>query len=117
MCELDYRVKDVIFVANGRDHTMTGKSGLRYGGTLNRLSANFNDVACVYVILTSEHKTVYVGETGELATRLQNHHKRSCWSEKGASYVFVHLQPLSTEANRQQVEADILANYHFPCND
>lgn len=103
-------------MADGTPFSVDGISGTNYPGKLHNLSASFRDVECVYVVLDGGRRTVYVGETEELGARLANHHKRDCWTRKNAKYLFVH-RTNTTEAGRQQIEADILAKYHFPCND
>lgn len=60
-------------------------------------------------------RPVYVGETGDLSTRFDNHHKAKCIGREGATHIHAHLN--TDESNRLGEEADIIARWNPPCND
>jgi predicted GIY-YIG superfamily endonuclease len=86
---------------------------------------DFIDRAAIYVILCSsgsgKYNVIYVGETGELGTRLSGHNKKSCWKRfcvTGKLYVAVKLMPTHrySTIQRKQVERKLREKYKPPCN-
>ncbi len=82
------------------------------------------DRAAVYVILCpsgdSKYTIVYVGETGQVNTRLSAHERAACWSRNCTSelYVAVKWTPTSqydTE-DRRNIEKQIRLKYDPTCN-
>lgn len=62
------------------------------------------------------HDLVYLGETENLSTRFNAHHKEQCITSHFANCVGIHGVS-SNEHERKEIEADILAAYDFPCNE
>lgn len=62
------------------------------------------------------HDLVYVGETGNLSTRFNNHHKEECITKAYANCICIHSFH-GTELERLAAEADILNAFDLPCND
>lgn len=64
----------------------------------------------------NSHDLVYLGETGDLSTRFESHHKEFCITRHGANCIGIYA---ASENERQRLaeENDLLANYDFPCND
>jgi hypothetical protein len=100
-----------------------GTSGKRYTFVVYPLYTAFNNVGAVYGFIrtTSDfwgqpvHSAVYIGQTGELGTRLSNHHKWECIKAQGANRVCVLR--VDSELMRLSIEADLCMNYKPPCND
>lgn len=105
--------------------TFKGKSGSSYDFEIYPIGQAFNSVGAVYVILKYElnpggageywYRHVYVGETGDLSTRFDSHHKQDCFDSHGANRIGVHVD--NSEKSRMAKEADILAGGQWPCND
>ena len=63
-----------------------------------------------------EYPLVYIGETGDLSERFDNHHKARCIQRNGATLIGVHRTRSKAEA--QRVEWDVLRYYtNVPCNE
>lgn len=86
---------------------------------------DYIDRACIYVILCKNilnqgYDLIYVGETGELRTRLTNHHKRNCWKNKcfGKLYIAFYLMPSDkySKENRLKLESELIEKYNPDCN-
>lgn len=99
--------------------TLTGASGKQYVAVdVYPRYSSWNSVAGVYLILrklaSGRYDTLYVGETDDLAERIANHHKMSCFEQHG----WTHLAFLSEGNARTRliIEADILRGYRWPCN-
>jgi len=80
--------------------------------------STWNHVPGVYLILQwtlgGDYRPLYVGQTDDLADRHAAHHKAGCFD----SYGWTHLAFLfeRNEWARRSIEADLLTNYHWPCN-
>lgn len=91
------------------------------------LLSNFKaiDRAAVYAILckgsNGEYTPLYIGETGELGTRLETHNKKDCWRKncKGILYVAIYYTPSSfyTAEDRRKIERELIAQYRLICNE
>ena len=57
----------------------------------------------------------YVGQTSNLAERFEDHHKKWCIKQHGATHIHAHLN--AKERERLVEEADLIKNWHPPCND
>ena len=86
---------------------------------------DFLDRAGIYAILCyrlqAERPTVvYIGQSGEMGTRLANHERAACWRRNcsGALYVAVLWTPSSTwtASQRRAVERRLIAQYNPVCN-
>lgn len=60
------------------------------------------------------HTRVYCGETGNLSTRFDNHHAETCFRRQKANCT--SIMSVEDEKEGKQIEKDISANNHFPCN-
>lgn len=65
---------------------------------------------------TFNHDLIYIGETGDLSTRFDNHHKEQCIKRNGANCIGIFAAS-RIEYTRKNQERDLLFNYDFPCND
>jgi hypothetical protein len=105
------------------DLRIKGKSGREYSFEVYPAGTGFNQVGAVYVVTkrtrksdgSATHEFLYVGETGDLSTRFEAHHKQECFDERGANCICVHLD--SNEQSRLTKESDLLEGHHWPCND
>lgn len=58
---------------------------------------------------------VYIGETGDLSSRFDDHHAKLCIEQYGATHIHAHLNEDGEQA-RLDEEADLLKNHRTPCN-
>lgn len=59
---------------------------------------------------------IYVGETGDLSERFDNHHKMTCIKAKGATHIHAHASSAVAQERRSE-ERDIIGKWSPPCND
>jgi len=100
-----------------------GKSGTKYTFWVYSRDTRFKE-GCggVYFVTRRElggagnysHTRVYVGQTEDLSTRFDNHHKEMCFNGQRANCVCV--LPIADEGRRLSIEKDLIDNYHPPCN-
>ncbi len=57
---------------------------------------------------------LYIGQTGDLSTRFDNHHNQPCFDRNGKTHIGIHLE--SSEARRFEIETDLVRNYNPACN-
>jgi excinuclease UvrABC nuclease subunit len=60
------------------------------------------------------YDVLYVGQTGDLSERFDNHHKKPCLDRNRKTHVAAMVEP--SEARRLSVEADLIRKYHPNCN-
>ena len=105
------------------DLTVEGKSGNKYEFEVYPRVTAFNPVGAVYLVTkrtkksdgTGTHEFLYVGETGDLRTRFDSHHKEDCFDEKGGNCICIHRD--GSEKSRLAKESDLLEARNWPCND
>jgi hypothetical protein len=103
--------------------TVTGASGRTYGFNIYPIDTKFANVAAVYLVTKrvpntnggGNHTYIYVGQTGSLPDRFDNHHKEACFRARGANCVGVHQD--GNEQSRLAKERDIYLKHRPPCND
>ena len=103
--------------------TLKGASGQTYDFTTYSYDETFNAVGAVYEITRRQkkltgnygHTPIYIGETSNLSTRFDDHHKEWCFTEHNANCKCVHLD--ADEDSRRKKEADLIDYYNPPCND
>lgn len=98
--------------------SLLGKSGKKYTFDIYTLDTKFNSVGGVYVFIhlhDSLYDLIYCGQTQDLSTRFDNHHKQDCIDSHNATHICV--MRVDSEVKRTEIETDILANNYFPCND
>ena len=85
-----------------------GASGRTYTFWVHELGTTFNaNQPPVYVVMREDpqqYVVVYIGQTGDLAERFEDHHKRSCMAKHGANRIAVQVQ--RDEAERLAIEND-----------
>lgn len=100
----------------------TGKSGKKY--TFNTYSENtkFPDIGAVYIFTkryqnasgTYSQIPLYIGESEELGTRIENHEKWPCVMRQGCTHISV--MPVSDGRKRLNIETDLIQGYQPVCN-
>lgn len=99
-------------------------AGYQFSEPQSLSSIDLIDRAAIYVILcpngNSNYTPVYVGETGQVSTRLSKHERASCWSQNCANnpYVAIMWTPTNqyTADDRLNIEKQIRLKYNPPCN-
>ena len=99
-------------------------SGMReeYDFTVYSSDTPFNDIGAVYVFTKrvtaggkTTHTFLYIGESGELGTRIASHEKWPCVNRNGVNAICIHQE--ENERTRLRVETDLRAANTTPCND
>ncbi len=98
---------------------LRGRSGATYLFTVFPWGTSFKQLGGVYVVLRREqldqYTVLYVGQTEDLRTRFDNHHKQGCFDRNRKTHIGVLLE--SSEQRRLAIEADPIAAYRPTCND
>lgn len=97
-----------------------GKSGKKYKYWVYQIDTTFNDKEGANYIFAKEtppgnYRPIYIGQTGDLSERFDNHHKMPCIKTNKATHIHVHLN--SNEQSRLTEENDLLQRWTTPCND
>jgi hypothetical protein len=93
--------------------TAQGRSGRTYTFNEYPVGTEFKPIGGVYMFL-KDRDPIYVGQTGDLSERFEDHHKAASIRRRGANRVCVLAE--RSEAQRLAIEGDILANYNWPAN-
>ena len=95
-----------------------GKSGTNYTYKIYPLDTSFKAIAGNYCfakeVQPNKWRPIYFGETGDLSTRFDNHHKMDCVTKNGADSIHVHANNSSNA--RLDEEADLIAKWDPVCN-
>jgi hypothetical protein len=98
----------------------TGKSGVDYKYWIYPIGTEFKEKAGNYIYARRPKpgfwSPVYIGQTGNLDSRLASHEKEECAIEHGATHVHVHLSG-DGEDGRCREEKDLILRWQPPCND
>ena len=97
--------------------TLTGASGHEYDFEVSALGADLDPVGAVYAITRKdgdEHIVLYIGHTGDLSKRFDDHHKSECFDENEADCLCVHFD--GNKDSRLRKESDLHAQYRPNCN-
>ena len=62
-----------------------------------------------------KHHLIYLGETGDLSQRFQNHHKKECINKRKGNCIWIYVTS-EDENIRKSEEKNILDFNDFPCN-
>lgn len=90
-----------------------GSSRTQYNFALYPIDTDFKPLGGVYIFLRGK-EPVYVGQTGDLSGRFDDHHKAVAIERQGANQIGILLE--ANERKRLQIESDLLGNYNWPCN-
>ncbi len=105
------------------DITFIGKSGRKYTFGAYSWDTNFKKLGGVYIVTQripnqaggADHTRIYIGQTGDISERFDNHHKAACFTRHNANCICILLE--ENEETRLSHEADLIEAYHPPCND
>ena len=105
---------------NTRVINWTGKTGRKYKYWIYKIGHGFVRQPGNYIFAKetepSKWKPIYIGETKDLSTRFDDHHKADCIKREGATAIHVH-KGSSTADHRRAEERDLVARWNPPCND
>ena len=102
----------------GKTRVWTGESGTRYRYKIFRASKKFEADAGNYIFakkIEGRWEPIYAGETEDLSTRFDNHHRKACIKRHRGAYIHVHIHNGDDQARRDE-ETDIRQKYDPPCN-
>lgn len=103
--------------------TFNGVSGTAYTFYAYSMDTSFKKgFGAVYFITKriekaeggASHTRIYVGQTGDLSDRFNNHYKQQCFNSHGANCICILGE--QSEVNRLAIEEDLIAKYNPPCN-
>lgn len=100
-----------------------GNSKTKYKFMAYSADTPFNSVGVVYILTNRQKKekrghtysVIYIGETGDLAKRLNSHYKTSCLSKYNKNSICILGE--DNEKKRLEIASDLVRNYSPPCND
>ena len=99
--------------------SVVGASGTSFKFEVYRWETEFRKVGAVYLVLRNgkpgPYGILYVGQTGDLSERFDNHHKRSCFDRNGKTHIGVLVE--SAEKNRLNIESDLIRKHRTTCNN
>lgn len=100
--------------------TLSDKNGNSYKFELFTMNQSFNSVKAIYIVwkLTdnnTKYSLFYIGQTDDLSTRFDNHHKQDCFDKKWANFIGVHQ--VTTQADRYRIEKALIEAHRPPCNE
>lgn len=99
------------------------QSGRQYEFHVYSLNTTFKPLGAVYGVLYRYWKPeesryyfvpLYFGETGDLSTRFDGHHRQGCFDRNGANCVGIHLD--GDEKSRRAKETDLIRKWDPTCN-
>jgi hypothetical protein len=101
---------------------LAGASGRSYTFYVYDAGTEFNPASGVYVVTCAKpnqngghtHTILYVGQTGDLSERFDQHHKAASCRQNGANRVCAMIE--RDEQTRLAIERDLVAAYKPPCN-
>jgi len=100
-----------------------GLTGTQYVFRIYTLDTMFKPLGGVYAMLDRYPKPdglgylaspIYFGETSDLSSRFDNHHRQGCFDRSGVNCVAVHLD--GDDRSRLSKEADLIARWNPECN-
>lgn len=104
------------------DHTIywEGASGRQYMYLSYRIGQAFVAKPGNYIFAKEAqphaYTAVYIGQTGDLSERFDDHHKMPCIRAHGATHIHVHRSS-KREEERLAEETDLLRKWNTPCNE
>ena len=79
------------------------------------LKAEAGNYIFAYESRPGSYTPVYIGQTGDLSERFDNHHKAVCIKNAGATHIHAHLN--TKKQDRLDEESDLIAKWKPTCND
>ena len=97
-----------------------GKSGKTYAYLVYEFGTTFKQSPGNYIFAKeTEPNTLtpfYIGQTGDLSERFDNHHKMPCIRLYGATHICTHKSS-DDESVRMAEESDLIKKWNPVCND
>lgn len=98
----------------------TGRSGTKYEFSLHLIDEDLEPIAACYIFTkqtdNNRWSAIYIGETGDLSVRFDDHHKMICCYNEGATHICVYTTEMEDKSVRLSVEEDLIENYRPLCN-
>ncbi len=97
--------------------TVKGQSGAQYEFEVFPWGTVFNSVGGLYLVLKKQpgnYGILYIGQTGDLSERFDNHHQSPCFTRNGKTHIAVRGE--GSEQRRLAIETDLIRNYQTSCN-
>jgi len=94
-----------------------GASGRGYEFIVFPWGQTFNPVGGLYLVLKrtiGNYEILYIGQTGDLSERFDDHHKQGCFDRNAKTHIGVRV--VNVEQERLAIERDLLGNYKTACN-
>lgn len=95
-----------------------GASGTTYPFTVYPWGTPFQCFGAVYLVLrqlqNGNYRILYIGQTGDMSERFDDHHKEPCFRRNGRSHIGVLPEP--SKPRRLAIERDLITAYNTPCN-
>ncbi len=99
-----------------------GLSGNSYTFTAYPITQAFLEFGAVYIITKRyvdannqyRFSPIYIGITGDMSTRFDDHHKADCFTRNGANFICVHSD--NTDESRRSKETDLIRYWNPICN-
>jgi hypothetical protein len=99
----------------------SGKSGNKYNFDVYPFGQAFNAVGAIYIFTTrtvangaGSHRFAYIGQTGDLSERFDDHHKAKDIRAQYPNCICIHVE--NDEDLRCAIESDLIACNKTPCN-
>ena len=101
----------------------TGQSGQEYEFTAYSNDTEFKEGYGAVYFVTNRHSNnkdgyshtrIYIGQTGDLSERFDDHHKADCFASHNANCICILGE--ASKPNRLSIEKDLIDNYNPPCN-
>jgi len=97
-----------------------GKSGTEYTFYVHKLPVSFKKTGGVYLytkLLDNKktHSYIYLGITGDLSERFDDHHKAECIKREGGTHLCAFTE--SNKTRRESIEEDLLVSISTKCNE
>lgn len=100
--------------------TWKGASGEDYKYWIYPIGKDFDQVPGNYIFAKEGNPNqwypIYIGETGDLSERFDNHHRITCIKRNGATHIHAHKSS-GVAADRRLEESDLIAKWRTSCND
>jgi hypothetical protein len=109
--------KENLVMATEDRVTVKGASGRAYEFMVYPWGQKFNPVGGEYLVLKRQignYGILYIGQTGDLSERFDDHHKQGCFDRNAKTHIGVRVE--NSEAGRLAIESDLLGNYKTVCN-
>ena len=101
------------------DIRWTGESGKKYDYWIYPIDEQFPEVPGNYIFAKETKprtwRPIYIGQTKNLAKRMENHEKEQCAIDNGATHIHAH-ESSDSEDERRKEEADLIEKWNPICN-